>query len=135
MTPVFVDTSALIALLVANDRQHVAARRVFDHLEAHELSLKTSSYVLVETCALLQRRVGLEAVAAVRRDLAPLLDVVWVDAPLHEAALARVLTEQRRQLSLVDCVSFEIMEGAGIEQAFAFDRHFEDAGFELISAS
>jgi predicted nucleic acid-binding protein len=34
-------------------------------------------------------------------------------------------------LSLVDCVSFTVMKDLGLTTAFAFDRHFEQAGFAL----
>jgi predicted nucleic acid-binding protein len=37
----------------------------------------------------------------------------------------------RRTLSLVDCVSFEVMRRTGIRKAFAFDRHFQDYGYEI----
>jgi predicted nucleic acid-binding protein len=36
-------------------------------------------------------------------------------------------------LSLVDCASFESMRQAGLRQAFAFDVHFEERGFEVLS--
>jgi predicted nucleic acid-binding protein len=32
----------------------------------------------------------------------------------------------------VDAVSFEVMRRRRIEAAFAFDRHFETAGFRLL---
>lgn len=42
------------------------------------------------------------------------------------------LTANRRQLSLVDCVSFTVMRERGIKTAFVFDDHFEEQGFECI---
>ena len=56
----------------------------------------------------------------------------WVDQPTHEAGVAAVLAAGRRKLSLVDCVSFEIMRRGGIRRAFSFDPHFREAGFELV---
>lgn len=38
----------------------------------------------------------------------------------------------RRQLSLVDCTSFEAMQRRGLTQAFTFDAHFAERGFEVI---
>ena len=57
----FVDTSAFYALLVANDVGHEAAKRTLDRLLAGGQRLVTSNYVVVETCALLQNRLGLPA--------------------------------------------------------------------------
>lgn len=132
MSEVFVDTSALLALLVSDDRRHVEARDAFDRLERGLVALCSSSYVLVESYALLQRRIGLDAVRVMREHLAPLLQIVWVDRELHDAALERVLVDQRRQVSLVDAVSFQIMARRGIPRAFAYDQHFVEAGFQLV---
>lgn len=133
MSQVFVDTSALYALLVRSDNQHGDARRAFAALMAEEAGLVTTSYGLVETYALLGRRIGLAAVAAFRDDFAPLLDVAWVDPATHDAALEELITRGRRDLSLFDLVSFATMRGRGIGQAFAFDRHFEQEGFAARS--
>jgi uncharacterized protein len=129
MSHAFVDTSALYALLVRSDNRHRDARRAFARLMADEVVLVTSSYVLVETYALLGRRIGLDAVAAFRDHFAPLLDVAWVDPATHDAALDALLDRSTHDLSLVDMVSFVVMRGRGIDEAFAFDRHFEEEGF------
>lgn len=132
MIRVFVDTSALLALLNPRDELHARARRVFEALRTQEAGLVTTSFVLVETYALLGRRMGLAAVRAFRSDLVPLLDVVWIDADAHEAGLDLLLERKKRDLSLVDAVSFVVMRGQRLEHAFAFDPHFEDEGFSLL---
>jgi predicted nucleic acid-binding protein len=129
---VFLDTSAVLALLNPKDEQHGRARRVFEALRTQEAGLVTTSFVLVETYALLSRRMGLAAVRAFRSDLVPLLDVVWIDAGAHEAGLDLLLESKKRDLSLVDAVSFVVMRAQRLEHAFAFDPHFEDAGFSLL---
>lgn len=48
-------------------------------------------------------------------------------------AMRRLILEDRRDLSLVDCLSFEIMQAHEIELVFGFDSHFEQAGFKRIS--
>jgi predicted nucleic acid-binding protein len=35
-----------------------------------------------------------------------------------------------QKVSFTDCVSFTLMREAGIQTAFAFDSHFERAGFK-----
>ena len=132
MIRVFLDTSAVLALLNPKDEQHGRARRVFETLRAQEAGLVTTSFVLVETYALLARRMGLAAVRAFRNDLMPLLDVVWIGADAHEAGLDLVLERKKRDLSLVDAVSFVVMREQRLEHAFAFDSHFEDEGFSLL---
>jgi len=88
--------------------------------------------VLVETTALAQRRLGLEAVRALRDDLVPVLRVAWVDEDLHATALTALVAAGRRSVSLVDHVSFELMRRRGVRRALALDRHFAEQGFELL---
>lgn len=93
----------------------------------------TTSYVLLETYALLGRRLGPQAVRSFREAFAPLVDVVWVDRLLHEKGLDTLAESSERDLSLVDTVSFQVIEEEGIERdrVFVFDRHFEDRRFGL----
>ena len=129
---VFVDTSALYSALTVRDEHHRAAHDHWAELLAGDEPLITSNYVLVETLALLARRVGFQAVRSFQTDFVPVLQVSWVDEALHERAIAALLTAGTRDLSLVDCVSFEVMRGLGLETAFAFDAHFAQQGFRCI---
>jgi len=129
---VFVDTSALYALLVRSEAGHERVLRAFSAAVQGDEQLCTTSYVLVETVALLQHRIGLDAVRDLERALAPLLAVEWVSAGLHKRATSRLLRGDRRRVSLVDCVSFEFMKAMGLRRALTLDRHFADAGFEVV---
>jgi len=129
---VFVDTSAFFAVLDADDGNHDAARQVWEDLLTQEAVLVCSNYVLVETLALVQRRVGIPAVRTFQEDIVPVLKVEWVDETIHQVGIASVLAAARKELSLVDCVSFEIMRRLGIKTAFVFDHHFEEQGFECL---
>ncbi len=128
---VFADTSALYALLDRSDANHQGARRAWTDLLERDEPVATTSYVLVETYALLQRRLGLDALRTFTSAFVPLLDILWVDVDLHNAGIAAVLAARRRDLSLVDCVSFEAMRRHHVESAFSFDPHFRAHGFRL----
>lgn len=132
MSQVFVDTSAILALVNPNDQHHSQARSGFESLSTGKAGLVTSSYVLVETYSLLARRMGLSAVQAFRSDLVPLLEVAWVDETVHEAALDLLLDRRRRGLSLVDTSSFVVMRTRRLDEAFCFDPDFKDEGFLLV---
>jgi uncharacterized protein len=129
---VFVDTSAFLAMLDGADLNHSRADRVWKELLAVGEPLVTTNYVLLETFALAQRRLGMEAVTEFCALASPIMVTKWVDQPTHDAGVAAVLAAGRRKLSLVDCVSFEVMRRAAIRRAFAFDPHFLEAGFEVI---
>jgi uncharacterized protein len=128
---VFADTSGLFALLVRDDFMHVRARANFEYFVENSTPLLTSSYVLLETLTLLQRRVSLEAVWDFDRRILPILDVVWVDEDWHARAVQRLHLERSRQVSLTDCLSFEIMDTRDITTVFTFDRHFTERGYAV----
>ena len=45
----------------------------------------------------------------------------------------RLLAKNDRDLSLVDCLSFEIMESRALKIAYAFDEHFVENGFTIAA--
>ncbi|MGB7295825.1 MAG: hypothetical protein WBC70_09585, partial [Candidatus Aminicenantales bacterium] len=65
-------------------------------------------------------------------DLFPILNVEFVNLETHRSGTSALLAAAKRNLSLVDCVSFELMRTLGIKTAFAFDAHFEEAGFQVM---
>ena len=129
----FVDTSALFAVLDADDANHASAGRIWRNLLDEREEMVCSNYILIESFALFQRRLGLEAVRTFRSDVVGVLQVRWVDEALHAAGVAALLTAGRRQLSLVDCVSFELMRRLALTSAFAFDDDFADQGFACLA--
>ncbi len=129
---VFVDTSALYALLVRTDGDHAEAAEAFRRLLEAGRSLVSTNYVLVETTALLQHRIGLAAVRDLDARIVPLLRIHWIGEDLHRQAAERLLQSDRRQLSFVDWVSFTVMDAEGIREAFALDVDFEAQGYRLV---
>lgn len=125
----FVDTSAIYAVLDRGDANHEAARTCWFTLLESSGPLFTTNYVVVESCALAQSRLGLDAVRSIHEDLLPVVEIVWVDEATHSLAMTALLAAQRRKLSLVDCVSFAVMRQRGSQVAFAFDQHFAEEHF------
>jgi len=126
---IFVDTSGLLALFNTDDRFHPEADAAWRRWAAARPEMITSNYVLLESVALLQHRLGLDAVRVFHRDLLPVMKVKWVGADLHQRATTALLAADRRHLRLVDCASLELMRELGIRQVFAFDPHFSQYGF------
>jgi len=129
---VFVDTSALYAVFDRDDSSHRAAREIWTRLVTEDAALITTNYVVVETSALFQRRLGLPALRAFHEDVVPLLNVEWIAEQVHAAGVAAVLAAARKKLSLVDCVSFQIMRQKAVRAAFCFDSHFGEQGFDVL---
>jgi len=125
----FVDTSAWLALVDADEERHGEAAAAWRSLLERDTPLVTTNYVLVETFALAQRAPGPGGRPCAGRRSAPVAEVEFVGRDAHDRAIAAVIAANRRDLSLVDAVSFEVMRRRGISRAFAFDRHFAEAGF------
>ena len=129
---VFVDTSFFISLLDEDDDRHGDAVVRWRRVAEERLPVMTSNYVIVESCAVLQRHLG---VSAVRRLVRQVLDPVvtqWVTREDHERAIEALLVADRRQLSIVDCTSFEMMRRLEARECLAFDRHFAEQGFSQV---
>lgn len=128
----FVDTSALLAVIDGSDLFHPKALAGWKQWLTEDVVLVTSNYVILETTALVQRRIGMEAVALLHEDILPVLRVEWAIQDIHRNAVAALLAARRRDVSLVDYTSFELMRQFGLRVAFAFDHHFAEQGFEVV---
>jgi predicted nucleic acid-binding protein len=127
---VFVDTSALYALLDGDDAGHERALRGSKRVLGEELL--THSFVLVETASLVRRRLGAEAAVRLMDEMLPAITIVDVDEALRGRALAAFRAAVSSRVSLVDRTSFEFMRTLGISRAYALDADFESEGFELV---
>jgi uncharacterized protein len=130
---IFIDTSAFYALLDRDDANNQKATKVWTYLLGAEHMLVTSNYILVEAFALMQNRLGMAAVRGFQEDILPLITLEFVSPEMHRSGIAALLSASRRSLSLVDCVSFELMRSLGIRSVFAFDNHFKEQGFVIMS--
>ena len=127
---IFIDTSAIYALADKADPNHNAAYGKFeDVLKSGEIFLLTN-YILLESAALLQARLGLSSAILFLKD-AKSFEVEWVDLELHEEAERELERLGKRGISLVDCASFIVMRRRGVQRAFVFDPHFKDQGFSI----
>lgn len=127
----FVDTSAFYAHLEAADKYHERAVRIWDELLEGE-RLVTHNYVLLETGALLQSRLGTVPVRQLHEEFVPVLDVHWASRDEHDDAFRAVAASGSKAVSIVDRVSFLVMRRTGITRVFTFAPHFADEGFEVV---
>jgi len=129
---IFIDTSAFLAVLNANDRFHQPARNAWSDIITSGSAIFTSNYIILETTALLQHRFGIEALRLFESELLPVVEIAWVDEAIHKQGMSTLLAANRGDLSLVDCTSFEMMRHRELDRAFTFDPHFSEQGFEVI---
>jgi predicted nucleic acid-binding protein len=129
---IYLDTSAILAILYDNDAAHQKASEKWLEIARQGDEVICNNYVFIEAFSLLQRRYGLEKARALQEQIEPLISISWVDEDLHETAVNLTLTANRRNLSVVDCSSFETMRRLGIETVFTFDEHFKERGFQVV---
>ena len=131
MRTVFVDTSGFYALLDGQDPFHGVAKNLFYEAEKERWHLVTTSYVVQESWALIQHRLGWPAVDDFLDVILPMCSVRFVDERLHSHGSARCRQARARRLSLTDCVSFELAQHEGIVEAIADDADFRASGLKL----
>lgn len=129
---IFVDTSAFYALLDEDDAEHSRGLKLWEGDPPAEGGLVTTNYVVLESLALLQSRLGMPAVRVFRDVILPLVRIEWIDETVHAQAMSAFVAADRRGLSLVDLSSFETMRRLGIRSVFTFDRHFRQYGFKTV---
>ncbi len=131
MKIVFVDTSGFYAVLNGSDSFHKIAAAAFVRAEEEKWTLVTTNYVVHETWALVQNRLGWDALDAFFDSILPLCRVDFVDEHLHTLGEGRCRQARSRRLSLTDCISLEYMKGHDIIEAIACDEHFSQAKIVL----
>lgn len=88
---VFVDTSALLAVIDRDDRFHPPARQFWEQRLSGPTVFLTSNYIVLETTALIQNRLGIAAVSLLHEEILPVIYQEWIDLALHQRAVAALL--------------------------------------------
>ena len=130
---IFVDTGAFLARYLPRDDHHRRATRSWKALARRDWKCYTSNFVLDETFTLLARRSSYSFAAERARTLyaSKALQILRPTADDEHEALLLFEKYADQEVSFTDCTSFALMKRQHIRRAFAFDRHFKHAGFEL----
>ena len=128
---VLVDTSAFYARLDKNDQWYQQALQGFNQLVQERRPAYTTNLVVAETYTLALGRLGysmaqqwLEALRSIN---------LLFQRQEHHSLVQRTLERYSgRGFSYTDAFSFVAMEETGIRIAFAFDRHFQEYGWEVF---
>jgi len=135
---VFVDTWGWLVLEDRRDSAHAVVRRFYERLQGQRESVVTSDYVLDETITrLFHRRPFLEAKrfteAMLASDEEGFLRIERVDhRRFKEAWVLRLRYDDQPGISFTDLTSFALMRELRVTNALTQDRHFRQAGFNLV---
>jgi uncharacterized protein len=131
MRTVFADAVFYIALGNRRDQLHAASR---SFALSYDGRIVTTEYVLLEVGNYLSS-------TNLRGDFWQLVEHLRQDANAQVIESSPVLWQRGLELykaradkdwSLTDCISFVVMQDAGLSEALTSDRHFEQAGFSVL---
>ncbi len=131
---VFIDTSGFYSVLDSRDVHHEHAKRCLSFSKNNPVGFVTTDYILDETATLLKAR-GLGHLTGRFFTLvhdSRALNIVFIDRELFRKTQAYFTQYSDHAYSFTDCSSFMVMRDLGIEQALTHDRHFTEAGFEVL---
>ena len=120
------DSSAILALLDADDADHARAVGVARHIASEERPSFITNYIEAEAHALLVRKLG----RAIARQwlLTGGLPVARA-LPAEEHSAKEILARHSdKDWTLCDAISFAILDARRVARAFTFDRHFRQYG-------
>lgn len=134
MTPLFLDTSFLIALESASDQRHQEAKTFWQTFRQNPSPLVTTSYVLNEAATFFNSRGHHAKAVEIGHNLleSPALLFLHIDEELFHEGWRYFQRHSDKRYSLGDCVSFIVMRRLNIRAAIAFDHHFTQAGFDIV---
>lgn len=128
---IFVDTLFLVALINKRDQYHQQAQELSAYFEGY--SLLTTDAILLEVGNTLARNYKNEAADLIEYFLSSEeVEVFRLTPELFDKAFALYKSYQDQSWGLVDCISFVVMREANITQALTCDRHFIQAGFQVL---
>ncbi len=134
MKPVFVDTSALIAICNKRDAYHTQAIDIMSGLRRSARALATTSAVLLEFGNAFSpvhlKHAAIKMIDAIQ--LSPKWKCATVDASLFAKGFHRFNHYRDKAWGLVDCISMIVADDLGVAEIFTTDHHFEQAGFSIL---
>lgn len=132
-SPLFIDTSFIVALFNRRDKYHRAAQRAAAALNDPRRPKFTTEAVITEVGNAMSSapyRAGAVAIIDSLRSN-PTLEVISVSPALFNQAYTLYAARLDKDWGLTDCISFVVMQQRGIIDALTVDRHFEQAGFRV----
>jgi predicted nucleic acid-binding protein len=136
MNKFFLDTSYIIALELAKDQNHNAASDHWNQVLKSPFQLITTSYILDETATFFNSRGRHSKAVEIGEQLLQSASVNFLQVDESAFFQGWQLFKNRKEsgYSLTDCISFVVMQKNAVSKALAFDRHFEQEGFQVFPA-
>jgi uncharacterized protein len=134
MNAVFADTSYYLALVNSLDQQHSEACRWTSSFVGTSV---TTAWVIAELANAMSQAANRPFFLSLLRDLQSdaRVTIVPPTKDLFDRGLDLYARRPDKDWSLTDCISFVVMEEHGLKDAATLDRHFSQAGFNVLILS
>jgi len=131
---VFLDTSFLIALVIAKDEHHRRAFDLANQIEETKTEIVTTQAVILEIGNALSKLKYRQSVVGMieRLESDPNISIVSLTNGLYNQAFKLFRNRPDKEWGLIDCVSFIVMREQEITDALTADEHFIQAGFRAL---
>ena len=134
MEQCFVDSSAFYALKDPSDKNNKEAIDFMEKIRRNiNMRLVTSNFICDETITLIRMKLGHESAVRFGDQIreSKVVKILHVTEQLEEQGWQIFKKYNDKDFSFTDCTSFAIMDSEEIQQAFTFDKHFLQYGFNI----
>ncbi len=133
-SPVFGDTSFFFALVAKRDPAHRPALVAFEKLLRAGARVVTTDYIVDETLTLTKARINAPTSLGLleRIERSEAIDFEMLTGDRLLASKRYFAKHSDHGYSFTDCTSFVVMDELEIRAALTTDRHFVEAGFEVL---
>ena len=129
---IFLDTSFVLAYVFKDDKYNSKAGKLQNEITKENIVVLTTDLILIEVANSLSKVKFRHEAVIIINNLQRAANVLPVDRNTFESAWNLFEKRIDKEWGLTDCYSFVIMGKLGIKQALTTDKHFEQAGFEIL---
>jgi len=131
MKAVFADTSYYLALINSLDQHHSAVCKWTSEFAGTSI---TTAWIITELANAMSQAGNRPFFLSLLRDLQTdsRVTIVPPTKELFDSGLDLFSRRSDKDWSLTDCISFLVMEEHGLKEAATLDRHFAQAGFDVL---
>lgn len=131
---IFVNSSGWLALYNSNDRNHEAARQLWEGLRYQPVRLVTTDYVLDQVYTALKVFGSLQAAHAFHEVVgnSTLVRLFMVDSVIFDRAWETFLEDEQPHWTFTDCINYSVIQYLGVSEVFTFDPSFSAPGLVIV---
>lgn len=131
---IFIDADALVALTDQNDASHTQAKEIQAYLATFPHRRYSSSFAVGEAITVISQNGGLSLAIPFAQTIFS-GDIHVIDASRRHClnAVKKFTKQTSKNARFTDMINMILMENLDIDTIFSFDKHYEQAGFHLLT--